>query len=238
MTACPNPTKSRYATRAAAENAAVRATVRIAAPLRPYECVCTWYHLTSKPGEELPRAADADQLAIERLASIPDIDFREIVAADARGEGDRDERAALRHRRNLKRWQKQLGQFIFDAEQQLRDRRGDKSLEAHDWRKRATGHRDSLILRITECRRLRAEVHVELMKRGESRRRDAETAAALGATPKELRAHAGELAIERLIKEHRGEFERYLLEEYRAFGLEIPERFTKWTRQQQEGTAA
>ena len=231
MTACPNPTKSRYATRAAAENAAERATLRFERFQRPYECVCAWWHLTSQPAEEIPDAADADKVDIERLASIPDIDFREIVAADARGEGNLGERAALRHPHNLKRWQKMLGQFIRDAEQQLRDRRGEKSLEGHDWRKRATQHRDNLILRASECRRLRSEVHVELMKRGDSRRRDAETAAAMGATPKELQRQAGELAIHRLITEHRAEFERYLLEEYRAFGLEIPKRFQQWKRE-------
>jgi hypothetical protein len=206
--------------------------LRIDAPLRPYECVCTWWHLTKSPAEVIPAPADADQLVLERLASIPDIDFREIVSADARGEGTPDERAALRHQRNLKRWQKQLGQLLSDAEQQLKERRSDKSLEGHDWRRRVTGYRDNLLLRATECRRLRAEVHVELMKRGDSRRRDAETAAALGATAKELRGHAGELAVDRLITAHREEFQRYLTEEYRAFGLEIPERFAKWTRDQ------
>jgi hypothetical protein len=231
LTACPNPTKHRYATRAAAENAALRASLRYDDPLRPYECVCTWWHLTSKPVEELPDPATADKLDIERLASIPDIDFREIVVADVRGDGSSGERAALRHPHNLKRWQKMLGQLIHDAEQQLRDRRGDKSPEGCDWRKRATRHRDNLVLRINECRRLRSEVHVELMKRGESRRRDAETAAALGATPKELQRQAGELAVHRLITEHRAEFERCLLEEYRAFGLEIPKRFQQWKRE-------
>lgn len=230
MTACPTPTKSRFATRAAADNAAKRVDLRANLQLTPYECVCTWWHLTSQQPEQLPRAADAPTPIVERLISIPDIDFREIVAADVRGEGDPDERAALRHTRNLKRWQKHLGQLIADAEQQLRERRDDKSLAGHDWRKKVTGYRDSLLIRGTECRRLRAEAHEELMRRGDSRRRDAETAAALGATPQELRTHAGELAVHRLITEHREEFERYLTEEYRAFGLEIPDRFAKWTR--------
>lgn len=230
MTACPNPTKSRYATRGAAEIAAKRVALRLEAPLTPYECVCTWWHLTKQQPEELPSAEDAPGPVVERLMAIPDIDFREIVAADARGTGDPEERAALRHRRILKRWQRHLGQLMADVEQQLKERRGDKSLEGHDWRKKATGHRDSLILRATECRRLRAEAHEESQRRQDSRRRDAETAAAMGATAKELRAHAGELAVHRLITEHRAEFERYLVEEYRAFGLEIPDRFANWTR--------
>lgn len=231
MTACPNPTKSRYATRAAAENAAARMSLRFDAPQRPYECACSWWHLTKNPAEEIPTPAASSTLAVERLASIPDIDFREIVSADVRGEGSHDERAALRHRHNLKRWQKMLGQLVHDAEQQLRDRRGDKSLEAHDWRRRVTQHRDSIVVRITECRRLRSEAHVELMRKGDSRRRDAETAAAMGATPKELQRQAGELAVHRLIAEHRVEFERYLCEEYRAFGLQVPERFQQWRRE-------
>lgn len=230
MTACPNPTKKRYATRAAAENAATRAYLRFDTQQRPYECVCAWWHLTSKAGEELPTAEDADRLAIERLASIPDIDFRDVAAADAGGEGDPGERAALRHPHNLKRWQKILGQLASDVERQLRERRGDQSLEGHDWRKRIVGYRDNLLLRASECRRLRSEAHLELMKRGDSRRRDAETAAAMGATPKELRMQAGELAVERLIREHRDEFNGYLREEYRAFGLEIPDRFQTWHR--------
>lgn len=238
MPACPTPTKSHYATRAAAEIAAKRVDLRAGLQLSPYECVCTWWHLTKEQPEQLPRAADAPGPVVERLIAIPDIDFREIVAADVRGEGDPEERAALRHRRNHKRWQQLLGQLMADVEQQLKERRSDKSLEGHDWRKKAIGYRDSLTIRVTECRRLRAEVHEELMRRGDSRRRDAETAAAMGATPKELRAHAGELAVDRLIKAHREEFNRYLAEEYRAFGLEIPERFQKWTRQQIEGAAA
>jgi hypothetical protein len=232
MTACPNPTKSRYATRTAAESAAKRVALRLDAPLAPYECVCTWWHLTKRQPEELPRAADASGPVVERLMAIPDIDFREIVAADVRGGGDGEERAALRHRRILKRWRQHLGQLTAEVEQQLKERRSDKSLEGHDWRKKATAHRDSLLLRATECRRLRAEAHEEMQRRDDSRQRDAETAAAMGATAKELQRHAGEIAVHRLITEHRAEFERYVVEEYRALGLEIPDRFEKWTRSQ------
>jgi hypothetical protein len=228
VTACPTPTKARYATIAAAENAATRAAVRLDTPLRPYECPCTWWHLTSKPAETIPNPNTATQVAIERLMSIPDSDFRGIVIADTRSDGDPAERAALRHPRLLKRWQTQLGELIRDIEQQLHDRRHNTT--ATDWRKRALGHRDALTTRATECRRRRSEAHVELTRRGDSRRRDAELAASLGATPQELRGHAGELAVDRLIATHRDEFERYLVAEYQAFGLEIPDRFEKWTR--------
>lgn len=237
MTACPNPTKSRYATRAAAESACKRVALRVEDPLSPYECVCTWWHLTKRQPEQLPRAVDAPGPVVERLMVIPDIDFREIVVADVRSAGDPEERAALRHRRILKRWRQHLGQLMTDVEQQLKERRADKSLEGHDWRKKATGHRDSLALRVTECQRLRAEAHEDTMRRDDSRQRDAETAAAMGATRKELQRHAGEIAVHRLITEHRAEFERYIVEEYRALGLEIPDRCAKWARGQRQGAA-
>lgn len=233
MAACPTPAKSRYATRAAAENASQRVDLRAGLQLHPYECACTWWHLTSQAPDIPPRAVDAPGHVVERLIAIPDIDFREIVAADVRSDGDPEERAALRHTRNLKRWQRQLGQLIADVEQQLRDRRGDKSLEGHDWRKRVTSHRDNLLLRATECRRLRAEAHAEMQRRHDYRRRDAEAAAAQGATAKELQRHAGELALQRLIAAHREEFNSYLREEYRALGLQIPDRFRDWTRSQE-----
>jgi hypothetical protein len=225
VTDCPTPTKARYATQNAAITAAARASFGLGTPLRPYECPCSWWHLTSKRADLIPNPASATEVDIERLMSIPESDFREIVVADTRSEGAPGERAALRHPRILGRWKKTLGELVSDIEQQLRDRR-----HVTDWRKRALGHRDALIVRVTECRRLRSEVHVELMRRGEFRRRDAEAAAAAGATVKELRANAGELAVDRLIAAHRDEFERYLTEEYKAFGLQIPDRSAKWTR--------
>lgn len=59
--ACPNPTKKRYATRQAAESAAHGAQIRIADPLYPYLCCCTWWHLSKYPTNadtaNLPRTA-------------------------------------------------------------------------------------------------------------------------------------------------------------------------------------
>lgn len=230
MTTCPTPTKARYATQGAAENAAFRSAVRFDNPLRPYECACTWWHLTSKPADTIPNPAHASQIAIERLVSIPDSDFREIVVADTRSQGDPDQRAALRHRRLLPRWRKHLGELTTDIGQQLGERRNDTTPEGQHWRKRALSYHDSLTIRLTECRRLRSEAHVELMARQDSRRLDAQAAAAAGATPQELRGRAGEAAVDRLIAAHREEFERYLVEEYQALGLQIPDRFAKWTR--------
>ena len=230
MTACPTPTKTRYATQGAAETAAARVSLSAGLPMRPYECPCTWWHLTKTPAEIIPEPASASQLAIERLNSIPDIDFREFVAADVRGEGAHDDRAALRHPRNLKRWQRQLGELIRDIEQQLRERRDDKTPAGLEWRRRGLDYRERLTRRATECRRRRSEVHVEMTRRQDFRRRDAEVALAAGASVKELRARAGEIAVQRLIDAHGEEFARYCAEEFRALGLTVPERIAKRER--------
>lgn len=230
MSGCPNPTKSRFATRAAAVNASQRVDLRANLQLTPYECVCTWWHLTKGNVEEIPDPASADRAAIERLASLPLIDFRGVVAEDARGLGDPGDRAALRHLLNLPRWKKQLGELIADVEQQLRERKGDKTLAGHDWRKRALGYRDVLLLRASECKRLSAEAHAQMVKTDGFRRRDAEIAAATGATVKELRMQAGELAVARLINAHGVEFSRYVAEEYEAMGLHVPERVSRHVR--------
>ncbi|MEV6833538.1 hypothetical protein AB0N17_03240 [Streptomyces sp. NPDC051133] len=230
MTDCPTPTKMRYATKAAAEAAAARAVVRTDTTLRPYECPCTWWHLSSKPGEEIPEPDLTDQVTIERLVSIPDSDFREIVVADTRGDGLLEERAALRHPRALNRWRDHLGELTRDIEQQLADRRTDKTLITVDWRKRATAYRDTLVTRATECRRRRSEAHVALMRRHDVKRLDQAVAAALGKTARELRAEAGEVAVDQLITAHRDEFEQYLVDAYQALGLQIPERFEERTR--------
>ncbi|AVH59943.1 MULTISPECIES: hypothetical protein [Streptomyces] len=231
MTACPNPTKSRYATREAAETAARRVALRIEAPLRPYECACTWWHLTKNLPERPVDVSAATRHDIEFLNVLPDIDFREVVVRDADGQGDPGQRAALRHHRNQVRWKKQLGQLIADVEEQLKDRRGDKSLASHDWAKRATGYRDSLIVRLNECKRLRAADHAQAIVNQEHRRRDAEIAAAAGATVKELRAAAGEIAVQRLIAAHGPEFDDYLAEEYAVLGISLPARVERHRRE-------
>jgi hypothetical protein len=231
MAACPNPTKSRYATRAAADSAARRVALRVEAPLTPYECACTWWHLTKNQPEKPITPADATAHDIEFLNAMPDIDFREIVVHDVSNQGDPSQRAALRHPRNQIRWKRQLGQLIGDIEAQLKERRGDKSLAGHDWTKRATGYRDSLIVRLAECKRLRAADHAHAIVNQEHRRRDAEVAAAAGASVKELRAAAGEIAVQRLITAHHAEFDDYLAEEYAALGITLPARVERHRRE-------
>lgn len=232
MTTCPTPTKSRYATSEAAGSAARRVALRVEAPLHPYECACTWWHLTKDTPEPPIDLASASRHDIELLNAMPDIDFREIVVRDVDGQGDPSQRAALRHYRNQVRWKKQLGQLIGDVEAQLEARRTDTTLAGHDWAKRATNYRYALIVRLNECKRLRAEDHARTTVNQEHRRRDAEAAAAAGATVKELRAAAGELAIQRLIQAHNPEFNDYLVEEYAALGISVPARIERYRREQ------
>lgn len=224
---CPHPTKTRYATRATADNAANRVSFQAGVALRPYECPCTWWHLTKSAAEILPDPADASTADVQRLASLPDIDFREIVATDARGEGNPVDRAALRNRINLTRWKKHLGQLNQDLEQQLAERRGDKSLTTHDWRKRAFGYRAAIALRASECRRLKAEAHADMTRNQGFRKHDIEIAMAAGATIQELRRQAGDIAIHRLIEAHSPEFNGYLAETYADLGLSLPERIQR-----------
>ncbi|XCM28925.1 hypothetical protein ABXI76_05570 [Streptomyces parvus] len=227
-TPCPHPTKSRYATLEAANKAAHRVTHQAGLPLRPYECPCSWWHLTKTPAPAaLPTASDATLADIQRLASLPDIDFRNIVAADARGEGKPGDRGALRAKQNLTRWKRCLGQLHKDLNDQFQENRGNPSLLAEDWRKRAAGYRETLTLRLSESRRLKAEAHAEMVRNQEYKKHDAEVAAAAGATVQELRAHAGEVAKERLINAHQPEFRRYLIDAYAELGISLPARIRR-----------
>lgn len=221
-TRCPTPAKARYATREAAGRAAHSASLAFGQTLRPYECPCSWWHLTSSPAPAaLQPAAHAD---IQYLATLPAIDFREIVSADARGTAEPQHQAALRAPANLKRWQKALGELDQDLCEQLRRRRHDQSLLGHDWRKRAATYRGALTVRMTECQRLRAEAHERAQRGRETKRHDAEVAAAAGVSVSELRRRGGEVAIERLINAHGAEFSRYLAEAFTDLGLTVPDR--------------
>lgn len=227
MSTCPTPKKARYATRAGAENAARRVDLGAGMALNPYECACTWWHLTKGETEQLPDPATAATADVQRLTAMPLIDFREVVADDACGKGDPGVRAALRHHANLPRWKKALGSLINDTNLQLRERRGDRSLAAHDWRKRVTGYRNGLQLRLSEARRLTADAQADMVRNGTARRREAQAAALRGASLSELRAQAGEIAVDRLIKAHGDDFARMLAEEYAVLGLELPDRIRR-----------
>lgn len=226
---CPTPTKARYATREAADKAAATSEAVHGRTLRPYECVCTWWHLTrSAAGDARPDAADATEADIQRLTLLPDIDFREIVALDASGKGSPEDGAALRHPRVLLRWRRALGQLINELDTRLSSSRGDKTSAAKTWRIRAAGYRASLELRIAEAQRLRAEAAA---KGGESAveagRRSADAARAAGCSVSELRSRAGDVAIRRLIEAHPEEWGRLLSEEFLRLGLEVPDRVAR-----------
>lgn len=232
MTAvCPTPKKTgRYATEAAAQLAARAVSEKEGVELSYYECVCAWWHLTRGAPDLKIDVAMANAQDIAYVQALPDIDFRGIVAQDARQEGQHGHRAALRHRTNQVRWRGQLGILINEIENDLNRRAGDTSLITYDWTRRATGYRDALVLRLTECKRLRAEVVAQQQSGAEARRRDAETAAAAGASVRDLREKAGEVAIQRLIEAHHPEFTAYLVQEYGALGITVPDRIERYRR--------
>jgi hypothetical protein len=144
------------------------------------------------------------------VASLPAIDFREIVALDANGKGQPDHNAALRSEILLKRWHKVLGQLIPDVERQLAERRGDKTQAGYDWRRRNRLYRDTLTLRARECKRLIAEMNGRNTDPGRARILEAQIAAAAGMSRRELRKKAAEIAVDQLIEAHREEFHGYM----------------------------
>jgi hypothetical protein len=255
---CPNDQKKRYATREAAESAARRSQIAIDTPLHPYVCVCTWWHLSKRTPDTVPTDAIADPNDIYRLQIQSDAAFRETVATEARGKLPTHDRIALRQPGNLLRWHKALKELRADVNRQLTTRATDKSLEAHDWRRRAEGYRDTLTLRLQECRDLRAR-HLEKTQqqrdaehlertasqaeiqqaaaasnaarraaRDEELDRQLDTHGAPSHRNKELRRQAGENAIKRLIDAHGVEFTRYLAEECAVLGAPLPNRVRKY----------
>lgn len=231
---CPTPDKSRYATREAADSAATRVGFAYSVELRAYPCACTWYHLTSSKDMTDPtQGVTADTAYVQYVSALPDIDFREIAAQDATNKSKPEDSYALRHRINLNRWNNVLGQLINEAENRIGLRRGDRSLAAHDWRKRTVAYRNALVLRRTECKKLRAEMHEWMIRNNESRLMEAKKAAAMGVTPAELRAQAGEVAIDRLINAHGKEFALYLAEAYFELKLPLRDRITRYLSPEQ-----
>lgn len=250
---CPTPHKKRYATREAADNAVHRSQIAIEDPLHPYICVCTWWHLSKQPADEIPADATADPIDVRRLQLQSDTAFRETVALEARGKAPLEDRLALRHPGNFLRWHSTLKELRSDLNQQLRYRAGATSLADYDWRKRAEGYRDALTRRIQECRDAQAR-HQQTLKhekaakqvshlaheqraaanaaRREARAQELDSQLDQYGVPdhsdKELRRQAGERAITRLIDAHGTEFSRYLAEECAVLGAQIPKRVRKY----------
>lgn len=62
--ACPTAAKRRYATRGAAERAALELTlVADGILMRAYRCPCSWWHLTRRHSHHLPCANTARRTA-------------------------------------------------------------------------------------------------------------------------------------------------------------------------------
>jgi hypothetical protein len=259
---CPTPQKKRYATSEAADNAARRSQIAVGAPLHPYICICTWFHLSKQPSSQVPADAIPDPDDIHRLELYSDTTFRETVSNEARGRLAMRDRIALRHTSLLLRWQRTLKELRADINQELNNKAADTSLEAYDWRKRAEGYRDALTLRLNECRDLRARdlEHARQQREADQVRNVDEQqgiqqrAAVSNATrrsaraeetdrqldsygiprhaDKELRRQAGEAAIKRLIDAHGLEFSEYLAEECAVLGAPIPNRVRKYLTDQ------
>lgn len=255
---CPTPAKKRYATSEAAHNAAHGVQLVITEPLHPYICICTWWHLSRQTRDHIPADATPDPNDIHRLELLSDTSFRDLVSTEARGQTPMNDRIALRHNSLLLRWNRTLKELRTDINQQLDNRKHDNSLLTHDWRKRAEGYRNVILLRLQECRDLRARQLEQDKARREATKtanlqeqnniqqraaasnaarraaRAAETDRQLDSygvpqhVNKELRRQAGEAAVKRLIDAHGTEFSQYLAEECAVLGAPLPNRLRKY----------
>lgn len=156
-TPCPTPTKARYATAEAAANAARRRVLVLEQLLRPYECACTWFHLTKSDNNPMPDHACPAPADVNRLRHMPDAEFLAAVKADVQGRLDLPDRIALRHPKLLGRWARALEQLRVDLDQQLAWRAADRAAE--DWRRRVALYEFGVEQRTDECRRLRDARH-------------------------------------------------------------------------------
>ena len=139
MITCPTPYKTgRYSSRDAAEMVARKAKDKNGVDLYAYLCVCTWWHLTRSPQEDPLDASMATDSDLQYLRTTPDDVFREVVAQDARGQGERGRRAALRHHSLLVRWRRTLGVLVNELNHRIRQGPGNRSLVDYDWNRRAT----------------------------------------------------------------------------------------------------
>lgn len=233
---CPTPSKKRHATREGAESAARNAQVGVGQLLDPYLCQpgCEWWHLSKKADQTLPADAVADPSVIEHLAAMDDVEFRAVVADEARGRAERPHRIALRDPQLVGRWRKALGVQIHDVDRQLSMRADEGRTE---WRRRAVAFKNVLEVRRSECIPLveaaEAESRAELKLHAAERELARQAARAAKKPAAELRAQAGEAAIQRLIDAHGGEFSRYLAEECARLDTPLPARVAKYLNQEE-----
>lgn len=209
---CPTPSKTRFATQEAAQLAAARYVKALTA----YHCECDWWHLTSKTNiKPTPDAA-----ATRHVANLNDTDFQTLVSAELRDQATPQQAAALRDPINLDRWIATLANTSEDITQQIAARTGDRSPATADWRRRVLAIQRNLRHRRTEANTLRQQAHA-------AAGRERATRAAAGMSVNQLRALAGERAIQRLIDQHQAEFTRLLVEEFERDGLDIPTRVAR-----------
>ena len=222
---CPTPTKSRFATREAAESSARRAQIGVGTLLQPYLCevACGWWHLTSharpqQPDLE-PTAAD-----IEAVHTLGDDDFRELVANDARGGASRLRSRILRDPSLAHRWIATIKVLQADLAVQFAQRAGRTDDPTRQWRVKATAFQAALTQRRAEA----GVIAGSLRRITPSRNAD----------QREQRAAAGENAIQRLIDAHQREFTQLLVEEYERLGIELPGRIRRWQELHAEAEAS
>jgi hypothetical protein len=187
--------------------------------LNPYECVCGWWHLTSRPVVEPERMVEDPQVTAAVMGLSVE-EFAVLVSAEVRGEASREQAAALRSRVLAGRWADALKGLQEDLGAQFAARAGDYSEAATGWRRRAAVVRSLVSARQAEVRRLRQGWHAEAA--AEKARLAAE-----GTTVRSARAAAGERAARRLQAAHAAEFGRLLAEEFEAAGLVLPERVAR-----------
>lgn len=242
---CPTPDKSRYATNQAADNAASRVQIPIGQHLRPYECPCGWWHLTSQPGPATP-----NDDTVQTVAGLDTPAFEDLVRRDLRGHATPHEAGALRHPAIAARWEAVLLLLRVDLEGQFARRKEDRSNEARDWRRRATIVRATLAIRRKEARGARhraghgqhslptaeqeanAQLNADRRAARDRHLDDIVGAVRTRAEEKELLRIAGEHAIKRLIDAHGAEFTSYLAEECQRIGVEPPKRVRKHLEQE------
>lgn len=231
-TSCPTPTKSRFATREAADSSASRNALAVGKPLRPYRCVpaCGWWHLTSK--QQSPAAPDPGTVAA--VAALTDREFRDLVSADIAGKATPVEAGALRRPEVAARWAAALKQVEVSLMAQLVERRSEVGPDVDVWRARVHRKRGWVASRREEARellRVAALAGQEAAHRAAVERKAAAKRAAAAAGEEARRANpegaAGEAAIKRLIEAHRREFTELLAEEYAAAGLVLPARVAR-----------
>lgn len=226
---CPTPTKSRYATTAAADQAARHVQIPVGTIMRAYECQCGWWHLTrstSAPAEPIPyedlTPADGDE---QLLAGVGHNLFADVVARDIHGRGPIEEALALRHPTNALRWKEALKAAWIASEKQMAARRGDTSAQAKEWRARAEQYRAALRVRRLEAKR-RAHPFPRTQGQGLSpaERVVVERARASGASRREQRRIAGDVAVKLLIAAHEDEFYGLFAAECERLGLSLTAR--------------